>query len=325
MKDDAITLVKEIAKPLSSLRQKLDQIDDETIKEAGPSYCDGLIGLFKGNWRKGWAIIDKYPEAETYQGKPGGDRQSQKAFKVILNAFSWANLEHEAGRPDISLKKWVKLALEIGKGEDKFLVWAKGKRRLLLDSIGRRARGYLSSGKLELPKGKFRIIYADPPWFYSAEQHGAWTAQETVLETHYSPMKIEEICAMTVKKITHKNAVLFLWTTVPKLYEAKQVIDAWGFEYKTNIIWDKIKHNVGHYFSIRHEHLLLSTRGSCLPDSKKLIDSVVSIERTEHSKKPERFRNIIDELYVPPKDKIDRIELFARGEIPIHWKTWGNE
>src|SRR4030095_7531257 len=96
---------------------------------------------------------------------------------------------------------------------------------------------------------------------------------------------------------------------------------AWGFEYKTAFIWDKVKHNYGHYNSVRHELLLIATKGSCVPDSNELYDSVVVIEREEHSSKPEYFRSIIDEMY-RPKGK-DRIELFARSKLPKGWIGWG--
>ena len=171
---------------------------------------------------------------------------------------------------------------------------------------------------IPLPKGKYQVIYADPPWMYAQEQHSL-KEQVTTLETHYSSMLTEDICKLPIGELTGKNAVLFLWTTSPKLFEAKLVIDMWGFDYKSSMIWDKVKHNVGYYVSVRHEFLLICTKGSCLPDSKKLIDSVVSIERTKHSEKPDRFYEIIEEMY-----KGKKIELFARKKRR-GWDSWGKE
>jgi N6-adenosine-specific RNA methylase IME4 len=134
-------------------------------------------------------------------------------------------------------------------------------------------------------------------------------------------MTIAELCAMDIKSIVEPNAVLFLWVTSPLLDECWPVIKAWGFEYKTSFVWDKVKHNFGHYNSVRHEFLLICTRGSCTPDSKELIDSVVEVERdNNHSGKPERFREIIDQLYSHGK----RIELFARKKTK-GWEVYGNE
>jgi N6-adenosine-specific RNA methylase IME4 len=94
-----------------------------------------------------------------------------------------------------------------------------------------------------------------------------------------------------------------------------------GFEYKTTFVWYTIKHNMGHYSSVRHELLLVATRGSRLPDNAKLYNSVQSIARSQkHSEKPQQFRDIIDDIY-----RIgNRIELFARAPH-AKWETWGNE
>lgn len=87
-------------------------------------------------------------------------------------------------------------------------------------------------------------------------------------------------------------------------------------------VWDKVRHNYGHYNSVRHELLLICTKGSYLPQGKQLHDSVISIERSnEHSRKPEEFRQLIEQMY--PQGR--KIELFARGELPEGWKAWGNE
>ena len=126
---------------------------------------------------------------------------------------------------------------------------------------------------------------------------------------------------MPVPETLDENAVLFLWTTSPLLEEAFAVIRAWGFKYKASFVWDKIKHNMGHYNSVRHEFLLIATRGSCTPDVSKLFDSVVSVERSaKHSEKPEIFREMIDTLYTSGR----KIELFARKSVP-GWDVWGNQ
>lgn len=174
-----------------------------------------------------------------------------------------------------------------------------------------------------LPEGKYRIFYADPPWQYSNAGIIGPTDNYGHVHRHYPSMPIKELCDMgkRIKEMTGPNAVLFLWATAPLLEDSFKVIEAWGFVYKTNIVWDKIKHNFGHYVSVRHEHLLICTRGSCTPDTGKLHDSVQSIERSRtHSEKPEEFRAIIDRLYTYGK----RIELFARAPTS-NWDTWGNE
>jgi N6-adenosine-specific RNA methylase IME4 len=168
---------------------------------------------------------------------------------------------------------------------------------------------------------KFDVIYADPPWQYDDEcLEGA--IQSGGASKHYPVMSIAELCGVPVKDISSDNAVLFLWVTSPIISECWDVIRAWGFEYKSMFVWDKVRHNMGHYNSVRHELLLICTKGSYLPSSKKLYDSVISIEKTdEHSRKPEEFRQIIEAMY--PEGR--KIELFARGKVPTGWVAWGNE
>lgn len=166
---------------------------------------------------------------------------------------------------------------------------------------------------------KYRVIYADPPWQYDLEQTSPNLGGAI---KHYNSMSIEELCALPIKDIADKDAVLFLWITSPKLNLFLQLMEAWGFEYKTSFVWDKVKHNMGHYNSVRHEFLLIGGRGKSTPDLKHLYDSVITIERSEkHSEKPVEFLNIIDNLY----QHGNRIELFARQAKKDNWYFWGNE
>jgi len=169
----------------------------------------------------------------------------------------------------------------------------------------------------ELKDKKYRIIYADPPWKYNdklIEEYGG-------AEKHYNTLSIAELCDLPIMELTEENAVLFLWVTSPLLQDSFRIIESWGFKYKTSFVWDKVKHNMGHYNSVRHEFLLVCTKGSCTPDNIKLYDSVQTIERTsKHSEKPEEFRNIIDDIYRVG----NRIELFARVKKD-KWDSYGNE
>jgi len=176
---------------------------------------------------------------------------------------------------------------------------------------------------IDPPEGKYNVIYADPPWQYGdklIEGYGA-------AEHHYSTLSIEELCELPIADLSADNSILFLWVTFPLLDECFEIIEAWGFEYKTGMVWDKVKHNFGHWFSMRSELLLICEKGSYKPDISKigLIDNVKSIERTRtHSEKPEYFRKIIDKMYPGGK----KIELFARDISRLklrypHWDFWG--
>ncbi|GAH48791.1 unnamed protein product, partial [marine sediment metagenome] len=178
--------------------------------------------------------------------------------------------------------------------------------------------------QLALPEGIYDIIYADPPWQYSnvLPQWGA-------AETHYRTMSIEELC--NIKIPAADNAALFLWVTNPFLRDSFQVIDAWGFEYKTNLVWvkDKLKKpGSGFWIRGRHELLFICGKGSFLPDQtgKHPIGSVIEEPIVlndpvqEHSKKPESVYELIEYLY--PGGRY--LELFARNNHK-HWTSWGDE
>lgn len=167
-----------------------------------------------------------------------------------------------------------------------------------------------------MPSDKYRVVYADPPWSYGNTMPDYMGVQDD----HYPTMTVKEVCGLPVREMVEDNAVLFLWVTSPILPESFDVVRAWGFEYKASFVWDKVKHVMGHYNSVRHEILLVCVRGSCQPDVPKLFDSVQTIERGAHSTKPEEFRTIIDTIY--PYGR--RIELFARRNAD-GWETWGNE
>jgi len=194
---------------------------------------------------------------------------------------------------------------------------------LRLAQLIRRMNHHEALEENPMPSGKYRVFYADPPWRYN--DSGVITTNDNYgrAERHYPTMNIDELCDLgtIIQSISEDDSVLFLWATSPMLEDAFKIIQAWGFEYKTSFVWDKVKHNFGHYNSVRHEFLLLCVRGSCLPDTNRKIDSVMSIERSKrHSEKPDEFRHIIDTLYTNG----NRIELFARRAAE-GWETWGNE
>jgi len=193
-----------------------------------------------------------------------------------------------------------------------------------LTQVTREIRQEEISARVPAPlSGKYRVIYADPPWKYNdslAISKDGLGESYGPADAHYPQMTISELCLLPVSGIAEDNSVLFLWITSPLLEDAFQILKAWGFRYKASFVWDKAKHNMGHYNSVRHEFLLVATRGSCQPDIQKLYDSVQSIERVRHSEKPQEFREIIDTMY--PNGA--RIELFARAAHD-NWQVWGNE
>ena len=195
--------------------------------------------------------------------------------------------------------------------------FASGKAKSLIDARRLVAKESVIEPMPLSGDKKYRVIYADPPWKYNNKLTDGYGAAEN----HYPTMSIDELRTLPVAEMAEKNAVLFLWTTSPLLKECFDVINAWGFKYKTSFVWDKVRHNMGHYNSVRHELLLVCTKGSCTPDVSKLFDSVVVSERSDkHSEKPEVFRQMIDTLYTHGK----KLELFARKKT-TGWDVWGNQ
>lgn len=174
----------------------------------------------------------------------------------------------------------------------------------------------LAANEAAAPSGRYRVIYADPPWSYGNTQPDYHPEQRD----HYPAMPLDDIAAIPVREWAMDNAVLFLWVTSPILEDAFKVVAAWGFKYKASFVWDKVKHNMGHYNSVRHEFLLVCVRGSCQPDVRRLFDSVVTEERTEHSRKPAVFRDMIGQVYTSGP----YLELFARETVG-GWDAYGNE
>lgn len=158
---------------------------------------------------------------------------------------------------------------------------------------------------------RYQIIYADPPWTYENKKTGG--SGTSGAATKYSTLSLEEIKNLPVKGIADKDAVLFMWAVVPLLPEALQVIEAWGFKYKTMITWRKIMSlGMGYWFRGQTEHLLFATKGK-VKAFRCQRANFYECKAGEHSAKPEYFRRLIDEA-TKQMELRNKIELFARGD-----------
>ena len=160
---------------------------------------------------------------------------------------------------------------------------------------------------------RYGVILADPPWRYRD------CPPSRRIENHYPTMPIDEICALHVP--SGDNAVLYLWSTAPMLEDALRVMGAWGFAYKSCLVWDKVRQGMGYWFRGQHELLLVGTKGRFRPPIPSLrVGSVLSIPRTIHSRKPSKIRDLIARWY--PGER--KLEMFAREKVE-DWDAWGNE
>ena len=168
---------------------------------------------------------------------------------------------------------------------------------------------------------KYQIILADPPWDY--QDKGC----QGTMANHYKGMKLENIKALPIQEIADKDCILFLWATYPMLKEALEVIEAWGFKYKTIAFqWIKLnKKNGKPFFGLGRwtrgntEPCLLATKGRPKRDSKGVFQ-IIEAPLTKHSEKPAQTRIKIQQLM----NNLPRIELFARQKTE-GWDVWGNE
>ena len=157
-----------------------------------------------------------------------------------------------------------------------------------------------------LPTGPFQVIVADPPWRY-----------ESGNSLPYPTMDIEEIKAMPVAEIADENAILWLWTTNAHLRVAFDVLEAWGFEYKTLLTWVKDRMGTGEWLRGQSEHCMLAVRGKPVFLHGNHA-TVLEAPRREHSRKPDEFYNLV-EAACPGS----RVDLFCR-ERRTGWKVYGN-
>lgn len=168
---------------------------------------------------------------------------------------------------------------------------------------------------------KYQIIYADCPWNY---QNGG--VPQGGVDVQYKTMKLADIKSLPISDISDTPSVLLLWATFPQLKEALEVIEAWGFKYKTlGFSWLKTNKDgspffgIGYYAKSNQEVCLLGVKGNAHSLVKSnSVSSFVSTGRTKHSEKPQIFREKIVELF----GDLPRIELFARQKT-VGWDSVG--
>lgn len=195
---------------------------------------------------------------------------------------------------------------------------------------------------------KYDIILADPPWRYKDKKGN----DPRLGGITYDTMELEDIKNMgeIIKKISSKDCSLFLWVTMPMLKEGLEVIDAWGFQYKTcAFTWVKLNPSVsiqgpygiesgrnteismndiysglGHWTNGNAELCLFAKKGKPKRVNRN-IKQIILAPRARHSEKPIEVRNRIERLLESNDSKLNKLELFCRGTGGDTWDVWGNE
>jgi len=179
---------------------------------------------------------------------------------------------------------------------------------------------------LECTKGKqYKTILADPPWQF--QNRTGKVAPEHKRLSRYSTLSLQEIKEIPVSLVSAEQSHLYLWVPNALLKEGLDVLNAWGFEYKTNIIWHKIRQDggpdgrgVGFYFRNTTEIILFGIRGKLrtLSPGRSQVN-IIKTRKREHSRKPDELYELIEKCSPAPY-----LELFARGQRK-GWEQWGNE
>lgn len=178
-----------------------------------------------------------------------------------------------------------------------------------------------------LQQGRYRVIYADPPWKFSA-------GKSRNPSNHYPTMSLKAIAALPVKQLAHAEGCrLFMWTTMPLLHKVPVILSAWGFRYSTSRVWgklwasedemfiyaDSMARGTGYEVVNNCELLVIAKRGRPQALTGPKPASLFFARRREHSRKPEKIRAEIADLFEGP-----RCELFARSSAS-GFEAWGNE
>lgn len=256
-----------------------------------------------------------------------GTRSVESARTVLKDGV--ADLQHavEQGRVAVSTAETLaslskdEQAEIVAKGEKEILAAAKSirsrQRVVRFEQVNEKLAA-ISENSKPLPTGqRYPIIYADPATRYVSG------FGDRSIENHYPTMTIEELCALPVGDLAMDAAVLFIWSTVPQLRNTMRMIEAWGFHYVSEWMWDKEIHGTGHWAFNQHEPLLIATRGDFpAPVPGTQPRSLYREAKTDHSVKPAWFAEQIERIW----PKLPKIELFARpNNLRPGWAAWGNQ
>jgi N6-adenosine-specific RNA methylase IME4 len=163
----------------------------------------------------------------------------------------------------------------------------------------------------------YSVIYADPPWRF--EPFSRETGLDRAADNHYPTISSSDIAKMPIPAAP--DCALFLWATAPMLPEAIDVMRAWGFTYRTHLVWIKDRIGTGYWCRNRHEILLIGSKGNVpAPAPGEQPQSALEAAVGQHSEKPARFAELIEQMF----PHAPRIELFARSPRQ-GWDVWGNE
>lgn len=169
----------------------------------------------------------------------------------------------------------------------------------------------------ELGSKLYGVIYVDPPWRF--QPYSEETGSDRAADNHYPTMTIDDLAEIELPAAC--NCVLFMWATMPMLEMALRLMTRWGFAYKSGCAWHKTAIGTGYWFRNQLELLLVATRGNVpAPAMGEQPSQVLTLERSQHSQKPDAFAEMIEVLF----PNVPKLEMFARRRRN-GWDSWGNQ
>jgi N6-adenosine-specific RNA methylase IME4/ParB-like chromosome segregation protein Spo0J len=175
----------------------------------------------------------------------------------------------------------------------------------------------LKQEPMPLPTGQYAVIELDPPWSYEEQNLGAPGNRNA--EDKYATMTLQEIADLPIADLAAENCHLYLWTTANHLRHSWELLEGWGFQYRSILVWHKSRIGMGHYYRNQAEFVLFGVKGR-LPLLAHDKPNVFAWEAPRvHSIKPDGFYELVEECSPSP-----RIRLFARAQRE-GWESWGNQ
>lgn len=280
----------------------------------------GIEALLEGTEivrRAEWQMGSMLPQITGGSGRKKNSQRASFLSDIGLKHDQSSRFQRIASLSEEQFESWIAACREAKQEMTQaaaLKLAAKLKPKVVEPSIDEYESGAVSNLAELVQRGlRYGCIYADPPWAYSNK-----ATRANVEDEYKSTMTVDEICQEPVAQLAADDCHLHLWTTNAFLFDAKRVMEAWGFEYKSCFVWVKPQMGIGNYWRVSHEFMLLGIRGK--PEFRRRdCMSWGQFDRTAHSKKPRDVRAIVESVSPGPY-----LELYGRETVP-NWMVYGNE
>lgn len=254
-------------------------------------------------------IEEKLKIINTPEPEPKHNTRNEIAASVGFSTGKVAQAEYvKANAPEVWEKaKTGELSVGGAYKEVKKAEKIEVRKQLIEDT-----REKINTEEVQKPTGLFDVIVIDPPWNYGR----VYDPETSRVANPYPEMNQSQLLDL---EIPHKgDSVMYLWTTHAFLFDAKQLLDSWGYTYKATLVWNKQKMGMGAWLRMQCEFVLLGIKGKPFYDNTKWRD-VINEPRREHSRKPDVFYDMVNDVTAGRK-----LDFFSREERE-GWHTYGAE